>query len=426
MHYAACTAGRLPYHVAMTIDLSQARAMDAVDPLAVFRSRFALPSGVIYLDGNSLGALPKQTPERLASAVEREWGGGLIRSWNDEDWIGAPARVGDKIAKLIGADPGEVIVADSTSVNLFKLLAAAVAARPGRTVVLYQAGDFPTDGYMAEGLAAMLPGVEARSINGPQLSEAIDDTVAVVLISLVHYKTAARWDMASLTARAHAAGTLVLWDLSHAVGAIDVDLNGCKADLAVGCGYKFLNGGPGAPAFLFVAKRLQATLTSPLTGWMGHAAAFDFEGSFRPAPGIARFLTGTPSVLALLALEVGVDLALEATMEAVRAKSAGLWNLFADRMSALCDRYGFALLTSIAPDERGSHIAYAHPEGYAVMRALISRGVIGDFRRPDVLRFGLTPLYTSFEAIWRAVEILAEVMATEAWRNVPPPSGRVT
>ena len=281
---------------------------------------------------------------------------------------------------------------------------------------------------MAEGLAAVgAGGRTARRRRLTRFRDAIDETVAVVLLSHVHYKTAARWDMAALTARAHAAGALIVWDLSHAGGAIAVDLNGCDADMAVGCGYKFLNGGPGAPAFLFVAERLHGTLTSPLTGWMGHAAAFRFRRqSYRPAPGIERFLSGTPSVLGLLAFEVGVDLAREATIPAVEAKSRALWSLFAERMEARCGQFGFELMTTADGAKRGSHIAYAHPEGYAIMRTLIARGVIGDFRKPDVLRFGLTPLYLGFEDVWRAVEILAEIMETEAWRNAPAASGRVT
>ena len=269
----------------MTTGLDAARAMDAADPLRSFRDRFALPEGIIYLDGNSLGALPKATPDRLRAVATSEWGQGLIRSWNDADWIGAPSRIGAKIAPLIGAKPHEVIVADSTSVNLFKLLAAGLRARPGRNLVLYQSGDFPTDGYIAEGLAATAPEIEARSVPAEVLSDHLDDKVAVVMLSHVHYKTAARWDMAAMTAKAHDAGALILWDLSHAAGAIEVDLNGCGADLAVGCGYKFLNGGPGAPAFLFVAERLQDSLISPLTGWMGHAAAFDFERTYRAGAG---------------------------------------------------------------------------------------------------------------------------------------------
>ena len=399
--------------------------MDAADPLAAFRARFTLPPGVIYVDGNSLGPTPAATRARIDAAIEREWGEGLIRSWNDQDWIGAPARVGAKIARLIGAASDEVVVADSTSVNLFRLLAAALRARPGRKVILTEGGNFPTDLYVAQGLADLLPGGEALALAPEAVEGAIDETVAVVMLTHVHYKTAERRDMAAITAAAHRAGALILWDLSHSAGAIEVDLGACDADLAVGCGYKFLNGGPGAPAFLFVARRLQEELRSPLTGWMGHAAPFDFVDDYRPAFGIDRFLCGTPPILGLLALEVGIDLALKADMTAVAAKSAALWDLFAGQVETRLAGCGFSLITPRNAQVRGSHIAFTHPQAYAIVQALIARGVIGDFRDPDVMRFGITPLYLGFEDIWRAVEILAEVMATEAWRAAPP-RGRVT
>ena len=411
----------------MSVTLEEARAWDAADPLRGCRRRVVMPPGIIYLDGNSLGPLPAATSGRLAAAIEKEWGAGLIGSWNDADWIGAPARVGAKIARLIGASANEVIVADSTSVNLFKLLAAAVRARPGRRVILSEAGNFPTDLYVAEGVASFLPGVEVRAVAREAVEASIDASVAVVLLTHVHYKSAERWDMAALTARANEAGALALWDLSHSAGAIEIDLRGCGADLAVGCGYKYLNGGPGAPAFLFVAERLHAELRSPLSGWMGHAAAFDFAGEYRPAAGVERFLCGTPPILGLLALEVGVDLALEADPGAVAAKSGRLWDLFAAQVEARCGAHGFALLTRRDAARRGSHIAYAHPEGYRIMQALITRGVIGDFRDPDVLRFGTTPLYLGYEDVWRAVESLHEVMRTKAWRDAPARTiGRVT
>jgi kynureninase len=411
----------------MSATLAQARAWDAADPLRGFRARFALPAGVIYLDGNSLGALPVATQGRLGEAISREWGEGLIRSWNDEDWIGAPARVGGKIARLIGAGAHEVTAADSTSVNLFKLLAAALGARPGRRVILTEAGNFPTDLYVARGLADLAPGVEVRAVASDAVAGAINEQVAVVLLSHVHYKSAARRDMAAITALAHGAGALALWDLSHSVGAIEVDLNACGADLAVGCGYKFLNGGPGAPAFLFVAERLHESLASPLTGWMGHAAPFDFVDDWRPAPGIGRFLAGTPPMLSLLALEVGVDLALQADAKGVAHKAERLWDLFAGEVETRCATHGFGLITPAKAAERGSHIAFAHPHGYRIVQALIARGVIGDFRDPDIMRFGLTPLYLGYEDVWRAVEILDEVMKCEAWRHAPPrAAGRVT
>jgi kynureninase len=406
---------------------AQARAADAADPLRIFRDRFALPDGVVYLDGNSLGPLPRATRSRLDAALHHEWGQGLIRSWNDADWIAAPARIGGKIARLIGAAPDEVVAADSTSVNLFKLLCAAVRARPGRRVILTETGNFPTDLYVAQGVATYLAGVEVRAAPRDAVAEAIDADVAVVMLTHVHYKSAARWDMAAITARAHAAGALVLWDLSHSVGAVEIALRACEADLAVGCGYKYLNGGPGAPAFLFVAEPLQAALHSPLSGWMGHASAFDFSDDYRPAPGVGRFLCGTPSVLGLTALEVGVDIALEADMAQVTRKSAALWALFASRVETRLAGRGLALISPRDPGARGSHISFAHREGYRIMQALIARGVIGDFRDPDILRFGLTPLYLGYEDVWRAVEILHEVLDEEAWRAQPERApGRVT
>ena len=409
------------------MNLDAARALDAADPLKSFRSRFTLPDGVIYLDGNSLGPLPKGARARLLEVAEREWGRGLIRSWNDADWIGAPARVGGKIARLIGATPGEVVVADSTSVNLYKLLVAALRARAGRHVILTETGNFPTDLYIAGAAATALPGSEVRAVAPDQVEAAIDADTAVVLLTHVHYKTARRRDMARLTAAAHAAGALILWDLSHSAGAVPLDLRACDVDLAVGCGYKFLNGGPGAPAFLFVAERLQGELASPLTGWMGHAAPFDFTDAWRPAAGIGRFLTGTPPILGLAALEVGVDIALEADAHALAAKSEQLWRLFAGLMETRLAGAGFRLITPTEASDRGSHISYVHPEGYRIMQALIVRGVIGDFRDPDVMRFGLTPLYLRCEDLWRAIDILADIMAGEAWRaEAPRAAGRVT
>ncbi len=411
----------------MSVTLEEVRSWDGADPLRGFRDRFVLPPGVTYLDGNSLGPLPRAAKDRLTAAVEEEWGIGLIRSWNDADWIGAPARVGGKIAGLIGASAHEVVAADSTSVNLFKLLAAALASRPDRRVILTESGNFPTDLYIAQGVASCLPGVEVRAVAREAVEGSLDADVAVVLLTHVHYKTAERWDMAAITARAHEVGALALWDLSHSAGAVEVDLSACRADLAVGCGYKYLNGGPGAPAFLFVAERLQEELRSPLSGWMGHAAAFDFTDDYRPAAGIERFLCGTPPILGLLALEVGVDIALEAEMGAVERKAARLWDLFADQVEARCGGHGFELLTGRDPARRGSHIAFAHPEGYRIVQALISRGVIGDFRDPDVLRFGITPLYLGYEDVWRAVETLYEVMQDGDWRAAPARStGRVT
>jgi kynureninase len=348
--------------------------------------------------------------------VEQEWGQSLIRSWTDHGWIDLQFRVGEKIARLIGAAPCTTVVADSTSINLFKLLAAALDQRPGRSVILTEAGNFPTDLYMAQGLAALLQrGHEIRSVSAEDLSGALNCQVAVLMLTHVNYRSGAMHDMATLTRAAHEAGALVLWDLSHSAGAVPLQLDADDVDLAVGCGYKYLNGGPGAPAFLYVAKRLQADLRLPLTGWLGHAAPFAFESQYRPATGIARAVVGTPPILSLAALEVGVDLTLHASMAAVREKSVRLADLFIALMDG---EPGFRLLTPKAQAGRGSQVSYAHPDGYAIMQALIERGVIGDFRAPDVLRFGLAPLYVRFVDVWDAVAALREVMRTQAWRDV--------
>ncbi|MBA4047018.1 MAG: kynureninase [Sphingomonas sp.] len=390
--------------------LENARARDAADPLRAFRDRFALPDGVIYLDGNSLGALPKATAARVDDLVTRQWGDRLIRSWN-EGWIDAPQRIGDKIARLIGAEPGEVIATDSTSVNLFKLLSAALHAQPDRRVILSEAGNFPTDLHIAEGVAASIPGASLRAVPRDRLADALGRDVAVLMLTQVHYKTAERFDIADWTARAHTAGALTLWDLSHSAGAIPVDLNRAGADLAVGCGYKYLNGGPGAPAFLFVAQRHQHRLANPLSGWMGHAAPFEFADGY--APGIRRWLTGTPPIVAMAALEEGVDLMLMADPSMIAAKSAALF----DTMAAIGDALELACISPSDPARRGSHIAFRHPHAYALCQALIARGVIGDFRTPDVLRLGLTPLYLGFEDVVRAGDILGDVLQTGAYRD---------
>ena len=400
----------------MSVTLEEARAWDAADPLRPLRDRFVLPQGVIYLDGNSLGALPRAAAARTREVVEGEWGEGLVRSWNTHDWIGAPARIGGKIARLIGAEADEVIVADSTSVNLFKLLAAALGARPGRTVILSEPGAFPTDLYVAQGVADLLRGVTLRLVPPDRIAGALDADVAVLMLTHVHYKSAARHDMAEITARAHAAGALALWDLSHTAGALQVDLNAAGADLAVGCGYKYLNGGPGAPAWLYVARRCQAALRSPVTGWMGHAAPFDFGDDHRPAEGIKAWLTGTPPMLSLLALETGVDQFEGVDLTALEAKAQRLCSLYIELVEDRCAGHGLGLATPRDPAARGSHVAFAHPHAWPIMQAMIERGVIGDFRAPDILRCGFTPLYVGYEDVWRAVEILRDILATGAWR----------
>ena len=391
-------------------------ALDLADPLRDRRDLFDLPDGVIYLDGNSLGALPKAVPARLAQVVAGEWGRDLIRSWNSAGWIDLPARVGARIAPLIGAGTDEVIACDSTSVNLFKLAAAALSLRPGRKVIVTEPGNFPSDLYILQGLSDLLPSVEIRVVPRDQLAEALDETVALLLLTQVHYKTGEVHDMAALTGRAHAVGALTLWDLSHSAGALPVDLTRAEADLAVGCGYKYLNGGPGAPAFAYVAKRLHQDFRSPLTGWMGHAQPFAFDDDYRPGKGMAQLLCGTPQVLGMAALEAALSAFEGVDMAVLRTKSMALGDLF---LRLVAERCGQDLIPACPTDGalRGSQVALRHPSGYAIMQALIDRGVIGDFRAPDILRFGFTPLYVGYADVWDGVDILSQVMETEAWRD---------
>jgi kynureninase len=391
-------------------------ALDAADVLAPFRDRFVLPDGLIYLDGNSLGPVPKATVSRIADVVTREWGDSLIWAWTEHGWIDLPLRIGAKIGRLIGAAPDSTVVGDSTSVNLFKLLAAALDARPGRTVILTETGNFPTDLYMAQGLTALLGrGHTVRVVEDPL--RALGSDVAVLMLTHVNYRSGAMHDMAAVTQAAHAAGALVLWDLSHSVGAVPLQLAADDVDLAVGCGYKFLNGGPGAPAFLYVAPRLQAGLRLPLTGWLGHAEPFAFDPVYRPADGIARAVVGTPPVLNAVALEMGVDLMLTVPMAELRVKSLRLADTFLVLVAQECANDGFRPLTPPDASRRGSQVSFAHPDGYAIMQAVIERGVIGDFRTPDVLRFGLAPLYVRYVDLWDAVAVLRDIMQTGAWRN---------
>ncbi|MBW8814745.1 MAG: kynureninase [Caulobacterales bacterium] len=396
------------------MDRAHALALDAADPLARFRERFELPEGLIYLDGNSLGALPKTTAPALEDLVRREWGRDLITSWNKAGWIDAPARIGGKIARLVGAAAHEVAVADSTSVNLYKLAAGALSLRPGRRKIVTERGNFHTDVYILEGLAA-LTGAVLEVVPTEAVLDAIDETTALVVLTHVHYASARMWDMAAVTAAAHARGALMLWDLSHTAGALACDLTGAGADLAVGCGYKHLNGGPGAPAFLYVAERHQAAIRSPLQGWMGHAEPFAFEPSFRPAPDLRAQLCGTPPILGMAALECGVDVLLEADRAEAQAKGRALCAQFIALVESRCAAHGLRLLGPRPMDQRGLHVSFAHPEAYAVVQALIARGVIGDFRAPDIARFGFPPLYLRHVDVWDAVEILRQVLDERAW-----------
>ncbi len=401
-----------------------ALALDAADPLAPLRAQFEIPDGLIYLDGNSLGVLPRATPARVQQVLQQEWGQGLIRSWNSAGWMALPQRVGDKIARLIGAGPGEVVAADSTSVNLYKVLAAALtitaADAPARRVILSERDNFPTDLYIAESLARER-GFELVLADSPaDLAAKLDKRVALLMLTQVNYRTGRQHDIAALTAAAHAAGAKVVWDLAHSAGALPVDLLGADADFAVGCGYKYLNGGPGAPAFVWAHPRHVERFWQPLAGWIGHAAPFEFKPGYRPAAGIGRYLCGTPAVLGLAALECGVDTVLAAEplggLAALRAKSLALSRLFTERVQALCPQLD--LVSPLDDAARGSQVCFGHAQiGYAVVQALIARGVIGDFRAPEILRFGFTPLYLRFTDAWDATEHLHQVLVQEEWRR---------
>jgi kynureninase len=391
----------------------EARQLDAADPLAFARDRFRLPHSIIYLDGNSLGAMPTTAPAALADTAERQWGDDLIASWNKHQWIDWPTRIAARLAPIVGAKPHELLIADSTSVCLFKLLGAAAKARPGRRTILSRKANFPTDLYVAQGLAGLL-GLEVKAVEPDQVIGAIDRDTAVVTVTHVDYRSAALFDMRAVNAAARAAGALVVWDLSHSAGAIELDLKATGCELAVACGYKYLNGGPGAPAFMYVAEHLQDELRSPLQGWMGHAEPFAFSDDYCAAPGMPRFLTGTPSILALAALDAGLSTFEGLAMADLAQKSRALSQLFVNEVEGRCG--GEVRLASPRdPAQRGSHVVFAHPESYAIMQALIGHGVVGDFRPPDLMRFGFAPLYNSFEDIARAAEILDAIVTTREW-----------
>jgi kynureninase len=391
-------------------DRAACAALDAADPLAHLRERFVVPDGLVYLDGNSLGALPVQTPGRIAAAVEQEWGQGLVRSWMDARWMEAPRRVGSKLARLIGAGPDEVVVAESTSVCLFKLVCAALALRPDRSVVLTEEENFHSDLYIAAG-AARLCGATVKVVPRARLHDELNDDIALLLLTHVDYRTGFMHDMRAMSAAAHEVGALAVWDLCHSVAAVPLSVNADGADMAVACGYKYLNGGPGAPALLHVRNGLHDGLRNPLPGWLGHADPFAFEPTFRPAPGLASMITGSPHVLQLAALESAVDLWLEVDMSVARRKSIALTELFIALVEERCADAGFELASPRDPARRGSQVSFTHPQGYAIVRALIERGVVGDFRAPDVCRFGFAPLYVRHVDVWDAVERLHDLLA---------------
>ena len=390
---------------------------DREDPLAALRAQFVLPENTIYLDGNSLGAMPRAAAERVRRTLDHDWSQALVRSWNSAGWVDLPLRIGERIGRLIGARAGETLACDSTSVNLFKLLSLAVKLRPERRVILSDRDNFPTDLYMAEGLSALLGGaLQLRTVAADEVEAAIDEDVAVVSLSHVNYRSGALYDMAAITRRAHEQGALMLWDLAHSAGALPIHLADCEVDLAVGCGYKYLNGGPGAPAFLYVAQRLQAQAATPLTGWFGHRQPFEFEPGYAPAAGIARMQVGTPAILSMTALDAALDVWESVSLEQVRAKSIRQCESFA----ALVEQWMPGTFEQVSPRDaarRGSQVCLRHPQAWPIMQALIARGVIGDFRAPDILRFGFTPLYVSYADVWDAADALRGIIDSGIWQQ---------
>jgi len=409
--------------------LAFARRLDAEDALASFREAFVIADpDLIYVDGNSLGRLPRRTVERMRTAVEVEWGHDLIRGWN-AGWYQAPARVGEKIAQLVGAGPGQVVVSDSTSVNLFKLTMAALAKRPGRDRIVSDVLNFPSDLYILQGCVRLLgdrhhlhlvPSAEGITVDQQALFDAMDERTALVTLSHVTFKSGFLYDAAAVTERAHQVGALVLWDLSHSVGAVPVKLDRWGVDLAVGCTYKYLNGGPGAPAFLYVRRDLQEEALSPIWGWFGQRSPFDFDLEYEPTEGVGRFLVGTPPILSLLAMESALDLLLEAGLERIRRKSVRLTSYLVYLVDTVLAPLGFVLGSPRDPARRGSHVSIRHPEGYRINRALIEEmGVLPDFREPDNIRLGLVPLYTSFAEVWEAVDRIRQVVEEERYLRHP-------
>ena len=397
------------------LDRNLCIALDAQDALAAFRDRFLSDGATIYLDGNSMGRLPKAAVPRLREMAEHEWGTILVRGWTESGWMESPWRVGDRVGELIGASPGEVLVADTTSVGLFRLMTSVLRARTQRRVIVTEWSNFPTDLYIASGVADLL-GCEVRAVERAALRDALDGDTALLMLTEVDFRTGERHDMGALTEAAHTAGALVLWDLSHSAGAVEIRLNHHKVDLAVGCGYKYLNGGPGSPAYLYIATALQEELRNPIQGWLGHDNPFLFDSEYRRAPGIRGWMSGSPPVLAIGALAIGVDIQLEAGSHAVGEKAALLTEVFIRLAHARLDPLGFEVATPTSPERRGAQVSLRHGDGLAIVRAVADRGVIGDFRPPDMCRFGLAPLYTRFVDLWDAVERIADVVESGASR----------
>ena len=394
-------------------------ALDKADPLAKKRLEFDLPTNTVYLDGNSLGALPTVAKSRIADVVSEQWGNHLIRSWNDHHWIDLPISVGNKIAPIIGAEPGQVICCDSISVNLFKLLSSALSLNSARSIVLSTQDNFPTDLYMAQGLSELLgPDLcQLQLVAEEQIEHNLNEDVAVLLLTQVNFRTGQLLNMEKLTQLAHKKGILVIWDLAHSAGALPVELDKCKVDFAVGCGYKYLNGGPGAPAFLYVAKRHHALVKQPLSGWMGHAKPFTFDPEYQSASNINQFLSGTPCVISMSALDAALDVWQDVDILEIRQKSIALCDVFIRTVQMHDCLHELQLCSPNEANQRGSQLAFSHDNAFAICQALIEKGVIADFRAPNILRFGFTPLYTSFEDIWQAVNTLVDVVENELYKE---------
>lgn len=397
--------------------LAACRRLDRADPLVALARRFRLPAGAVYLDGNSLGPLPRAAEAAVRRATAVEWGRSLVAGWNTADWIGLPARTAARIAPLIGAGPDEVACADSVSVNLFKLAAGALALRPDRNVILMAEDEFPTDGYMLQGLAALRTDIRIRRVSVEDLASALSPDAALLVLSHAHYRTGALADLPGLTARAAGAGVLTLWDLSHTAGLAPIGLDAAGADMAVGCGYKYLNGGPGAPAFAYLARRHHGAFANPLPGWMGHERPFDFAPAYAPAAGAARLMAGTPPILSLTALHAALEVFRGLDPADLLERSRRLSDLFLARASRTLEAHGFTCVSPTLREARGGHLAFAHPQAYPVVQALIAAGVVGDFRAPDLMRMGFSPLFLRRADVWTAADRFARVMETGAWRN---------
>jgi kynureninase len=402
----------------MTLTREDFIALDNDDVLAPFANEFSIPAGLIYLDGNSLGAKPKAALNRAQEVIEKEWGTDLIKSWNSAGWFTMVEKLGDKIATLIGAEKGEVISCDATGLNVYKTVAAALSMRPDRKKIIMEGSNFPTDNYTVQGLIKQIDkGHEIVFVEKDEIMDAINEDVAVVCLTHVHYKTGHLLDMKAITAKAHEMGAVTVWDLCHSAGALPVDLNGCQADFALGCTYKYLNGGPGSQSFVFVAKRHQGKAMQPLTGWWGHAAPFGFERDYRPCDNIKQMSTGTQSIISLAVSEVGLDIFMRADMNEIRKKSIKMCDLFIQLIDERLSNYDFKVVTPRVGNERGSQVSISSENGYPIMQALIANNVIGDFRAPDIMRFGFTPLYVSYVNVWDAIDVLKNIMDTDSWNK---------